>query len=109
MSFGYSADSDWASFQKRASVPAPSSTRNRLTASLRPAATLVAGLPALAIDEVDGRRFRQGQPLLVPGRPDGECAVFEGDRLLGVAAVAAGVARPRRVVAERARGEAGPA
>lgn len=78
-------------------------------AALRPAATLVAGLPALAIDEVDGRRFRQGQPLLVPGRPDGECAVFEGDRLLGVAAVAAGVARPRRVVAERARGEAGPA
>ena len=35
VSLGYRADSDWASFQKRASVPAPSSTRNRLTAFLR--------------------------------------------------------------------------
>ena len=78
-------------------------------AALRPAASLVSGLPALVLDAVDARRFRQGQPVSVPGRPDGECAVYAGDRLLGVAAVEAGVARPRRVVVERTGDAAGPA
>ncbi len=77
-------------------------------AALRPAAALVSGLPALSLDESAGRRFRQGQPVPVPGRPDGECAVYAGGRLLGLAAVAGGLARPRRVVVDRGGAEAGP-
>lgn len=84
------------------------SEAERLSA-LRPAAALVSGLPALALEAADAHRFRQGQPVGAPGRPDGECAVFAGARLLGVAAVEAGVARPRRVVVERTGGSGGPA
>ncbi|MFO1314282.1 MAG: tRNA pseudouridine(55) synthase TruB [Burkholderiales bacterium] len=73
-------------------------------AALRPAATLVAGLPALALAEDDGRRFRQGQAVPVAGLADGECAVYSGGHLLGVALVTDGVARPRRVVAGRPGG-----
>ena len=76
-------------------------------AALRPTAALVSGLPELALDEAAGQRFRQGQPVPAPGRAEGECAVYAGGRLLGLATVAAGVARPRRVVVERGAGDAG--
>ena len=66
---------------------------------LRPAAVLVAEMARLAVGESEGRRFGQGQALPAPGSPDGEYAVFLGDRLLGVADVSDGLAKPRRVVA----------
>ncbi|MEO8755114.1 MAG: tRNA pseudouridine(55) synthase TruB [Casimicrobiaceae bacterium] len=68
---------------------------------LRPVATLVSDLAVLALDATDALRFRQGQAVAVPGSADGICAVFGGDRFLGVATVAMGVAQPRRVLVER--------
>jgi len=65
---------------------------------LRPAAILVAEMARLAVDEAEARRFGQGQALPAPSSADGEYAVFAGDRLLGVADVADGLARPRRVI-----------
>ena len=74
---------------------------------LAPASSLVADLPAHTLGTVEAQRFRQGQALPVQGRPDGDCAVFADGLFLGIATVAAGVARPRRVVVERVPVEAG--
>lgn len=68
---------------------------------LQPVESLVAELAVLALDAADALRFRQGRALDVPGCADGVHAVFGGDRFLGVAAIANGVAQPRRVVAQR--------
>jgi tRNA pseudouridine55 synthase len=68
-------------------------------ATLRPAATLLRDLPSLKLATPEAARFRQGGAVLAPGSADGACAVFDGDVLLGVADVAAGLAQPRRVVA----------
>ena len=68
---------------------------------LRPVESLVADLAVLAVGAADALRFRQGRALEVPGCADGVHAVFGGDRFLGVAAIANGVAQPRRVVAQR--------
>jgi tRNA pseudouridine55 synthase len=70
--------------------------------ALLPAAVLLADLPRLTVDDGEGRRFSQGQSLPV-AHPPGEYAVFCGDRLVGIAEVSDGVARPRRVIAEAAR------
>jgi tRNA pseudouridine55 synthase len=67
---------------------------------LQPVESLVADLAVLAVDATDALRFRQGRALDVPGCADGVHAVFGGDRFLGVAAIANGVAQPRRVVAQ---------
>jgi tRNA pseudouridine55 synthase len=66
---------------------------------LLPAAVLLRDLPTLRLGAADAARFRQGAPVLVPESADGACAAFDGDNLLGVAFVAAGLAQPRRVVA----------
>jgi tRNA pseudouridine55 synthase len=68
-------------------------------AVLLPAATLLRDLPMLRLDAADAGRFRQGAAVLAPGSADGACAAFDGDNLLGVADVVAGLAQPRRVVA----------
>ena len=68
-------------------------------AAVRPAAALLHDLPAVRLSPMDAGRFRQGAAVLAPGSTDGACAVFDGDILLGVADVAAGLAQPRRVVA----------
>ncbi|MEO8509148.1 MAG: tRNA pseudouridine(55) synthase TruB [Betaproteobacteria bacterium] len=75
-------------------------TEDERLAALRPAAVLVADLPALGVSEAEAARFRQGQALPAPGRPEGICAVYGAGVFLGVATVADGVARPRRVVVE---------
>ncbi len=66
--------------------------------ALQPASTLVSGLAALVVDATAAGRFRQGQAVPAVGRPDGPCAVFETDQLLGLATVDGGIARPVRVV-----------
>jgi tRNA pseudouridine55 synthase len=66
---------------------------------LLPAAVLLRDLPTLRLGAADAARFRQGAPVLAPESADGACAAFDGDSLLGVAFVAAGLAQPRRVVA----------
>jgi tRNA pseudouridine55 synthase len=66
---------------------------------LLPAAVLLRDLPTLRLGAADAARFRQGAPVLAPESADGACAAFDGDNLLGVAFVAAGLAQPRRVVA----------
>ena len=59
---------------------------------------LVAHLPALRVEPDVGRRFLQGCAIAVEGAVPGPTAVFDGAALLGVADVADGFARPRRVV-----------
>ncbi len=73
--------------------------RTNATAALLPAAALLRDLPTLRLGAADAARFRQGAAVLAPGSADGACAAFDGDVLLGVAFVAAGLAQPRRVVA----------
>jgi tRNA pseudouridine55 synthase len=68
-------------------------------AVLLPASTLVRGLPSLRLAAGEAARFRQGGAVPAPGMEDGSIAAFAGDDLLGVAAVAGGLAQPRRVVA----------
>ena len=68
-------------------------------ATLQPAATLLRDLPSLRLATPEAARFRQGGAVPAPGSADGACAVFDGNILLGVADVAAGLAQPRRVVA----------
>jgi tRNA pseudouridine55 synthase len=67
-------------------------------AALLPAAMLLRDLPSLRLSAADAARFRQGAAVLAPGSADGACAAFDGDILLGVADVVAGLAQPRRVV-----------
>ena len=73
-------------------------------ALLLPVATLVAHLPRLALDPLAAARFRQGMAVAAEGTPTGVCAVFEGERLLGVAVSDGTVAAPRRVVADPPEG-----
>jgi tRNA pseudouridine55 synthase len=68
-------------------------------ALLLPASVLVRDLPGLRLADEAAARFRQGGAVAAPGLPDGGCAAYSGDVLLGVADVAGGVAQPRRVVA----------
>jgi tRNA pseudouridine55 synthase len=68
-------------------------------AAVLPTATLLCDLPTLRLAALEAARFRQGGAVLAPGLPDGACAVFSGEDLLGVADVVAGLAQPRRVVA----------
>ncbi len=67
-------------------------------ALLRPAAELVADMPRIVMEADAARRFAHGQGVPVAGRPDGEYAMFDGPRLLGIARVAAGMAQPSRVL-----------
>jgi tRNA pseudouridine55 synthase len=67
-------------------------------AALRPASALVADMASLTVGVGDGRRFTQGQPVPAKDRHDGEYAVFAQGRLLGIADVTGGIARPRRVI-----------
>jgi tRNA pseudouridine55 synthase len=71
-------------------------------AALLPASSLVAGMPQLAIGAEEARRFRQGQSVQAAGTATGECAVFAGGDFLGIAQVANGIAKPRRVIAPAA-------
>jgi tRNA pseudouridine55 synthase len=68
-------------------------------ATLLPAAMLLHDLPSLTLAALEAARFRQGAAVQAPGVPDGACATFAGEDLLGVADVVAGIALPRRVVA----------
>ena len=65
---------------------------------LLPMAVLVAHLPPLRVSADIARLFLQGQAIQAEDAEPGPVAVFDDDSLLGVADVAAGSARPRRVV-----------
>jgi len=67
-------------------------------ACLRPTAGLLDGMPRVYVDAAQARRFLHGQAVPAADCTDGEHAVFSGERLLGLAAVAAGVAQPTRVL-----------
>ena len=68
-------------------------------ALLLPTTTLLRDLPPLRLAPPDTARFRQGGAVEAAGLPDGACAAYSGELLLGVAHVVAGYAQPRRVVA----------
>ncbi len=65
---------------------------------LLPPAVLVAALPRIAIDIAAVARFRHGMPVPAVSTSEGVHAVFAGRDLIGVAEVAGGVARPRRLL-----------
>ena len=67
---------------------------------LLPMAVLVAHLPSLHVSPDAGRRFLQGRPVPAGHASPGPAAVFDGGSLLGVADVADGIARPRRVISD---------
>jgi tRNA pseudouridine55 synthase len=60
---------------------------------------LVQQLPALRIAGDAARRFRHGGAVAAPTHENGLVAAYDGDLLLGIAEVAAGVANPRRSIA----------
>jgi tRNA pseudouridine55 synthase len=67
-------------------------------AKLEPMAVLVAHLPSLRVSADIARLFLQGQAISAEDAQPGLVAVFDSGSLLGVADVAAGSAKPRRVV-----------
>lgn len=73
-------------------------------AFLLPPATLLDGLRRMQLDGIAATRFRHGAAVDAAGWPAGCCAVFEGEQLLGVANIEAGLARPRRVVCTASNG-----
>ena len=68
-------------------------------ATLLPSAMLLRDLASLRLGAFEAARFRQGGAVEAPGFPDGACAAFAGEDLLGVADVFSEEAHPRRVVA----------
>ena len=74
------------------------STELERDAKLLPIAVLVAHLPPLRVNANVARLFLQGRAVQADDQRAGAVAVFDGDSLLGIADVAAGIASPRRVV-----------
>jgi tRNA pseudouridine55 synthase len=75
----------------------PEEERNRW---LLPLDALLQELPAIHLDEMQGRRFMHGNPVAAASEIRGKCRVYAQDGLLGIACVdAAGIAHPQRLVA----------
>jgi tRNA pseudouridine55 synthase len=70
----------------------------RRDAELRPAETLVAQLPRIDLEAVDAVRFIQGQALGRAGLADGLVRVYTDGSFAGIATLAEGVLRARRLV-----------
>jgi tRNA pseudouridine55 synthase len=67
---------------------------------LMPVDALLQGLPDVALDEPQSRRFAHGNPVAVAGSVRGKCRVYAQGRLLGVGEVdPSGIVHPRRLVA----------
>ena len=67
---------------------------------LLPVDALLQGLPDVALDEAQSRRFAHGNPVAVAGGVRGKCRVYAQGRLLGVGEVdPVGIVHPRRLVA----------
>ena len=75
-------------------------------AALRPAEALVAQLPRLDLEAVDAVRFVKGQALPRAGSADGLVRVYTDGSFAGIAELAEGVLRPRRLVSARVRPQA---
>ena len=71
-------------------------------AALLPVDALVGGLSRLDLDESDAMRLTQGQALLRADVADGLARVYAAGCFVGVASVAGGVIRARRLVAQTA-------
>jgi tRNA pseudouridine55 synthase len=70
---------------------------------LLPASVLVRHLPALRVDAETARRFANGGAIAAHGGASGLAAIFDADRLLGVAEIENGIARPSRVLVQHDR------
>lgn len=77
-----------------AALPAERLEQAGLAALIRPAAEAVAHLPRIDLSADDGRRFRFGQKLERAAAAEPFAAVFEGERLLGVAEMKDGLLCP---------------
>jgi tRNA pseudouridine55 synthase len=75
-------------------------------AALRPAETLVTQLPRLDLEGDEAIRFAQGQALARPGLADALVRVYTDGSFAGIAALAEGILRPRRLVTARPRSRA---
>jgi tRNA pseudouridine55 synthase len=69
-------------------------------AALLPVDALVAGLARLDLEDNDAIRLAQGQAVVRAGLVDGVVRVYTTGGFAGVASVAAGIVRPRRLVAQ---------
>ena len=74
---------------------------NAMEGVLLPIATVLDGIPALAVDERQAQRLRQGQPVLLRGANDPIVAdavlVTWAGKALGIAAVEQGTLKPKRL------------
>jgi tRNA pseudouridine55 synthase len=75
-----------------------SMTETRRDSLLLPADVLVASLPRLDVGGVENTRFFQGQAIDRRGAEDGTYRVYAEGIFAGIADVAAGIAKPHRVV-----------
>jgi tRNA pseudouridine55 synthase len=69
-------------------------------AALLPVDALVAGLARLDLEDNDAIRLAQGQAVVRAGLVDGVVRVYTADGFAGIASVAGGIVRPRRLVAQ---------
>ena len=68
-----------------------------LAESLRPVDAVLADIPALLLTAREADRLRHGQPVPAPGTAPGRVRAVAGSRLVALAEVGAGRARPLRV------------
>ena len=68
-----------------------------LAESLRPVDAVLADIPALLLTAREADRLRHGQPVPAPGAAPGRVRAVAGSRLVALAEVGAGRARPLRV------------
>ena len=68
-----------------------------LAESLRPVDAVLADIPALPLTAREADRLRHGQPVPAPGAAPGRVRAVAGSRLVALAEVGAGRARPLRV------------
>ncbi len=80
---------------------ADQNSRRTMEGALLPIATVLDGIPALAIDGEKAQRLRQGQPVLLRGAnaPIAEDAVLvtSGGKPVGIAAIEQGTLKPKRL------------
>ena len=74
---------------------------NAMEGALLPIETVLDGIPALAVDEEQAQRLRQGQSVLLRGAnaPIAEDAVLvtHGGKPVGIAAIEQGSLKPKRL------------
>ena len=72
----------------------------RAQRAVQPVMTALVDIPALAVTKAEAGRMRNGQSLRLPTSKEGLVRITEGNALIAMASVEAGVAKPIRVFKE---------